>query len=114
MKKHYLIIGDPDTGKSHLAKLITENKKTAVLEGYMLNSQFMFSPCSHDTEFIVIDNVDFKHTIDIIRIALCDTIKVNKPHEDIFEISPKFVIITRNRIEINNIIKNNFFIYEAK
>lgn len=107
-------MGDPETGKSHLAKLITGDKKTVILDGYMFNSPFMFSSCSRDTEFIVVDDVDFKHLVDIIRTALCDTIKVNKPREDVFEISPKFIIVTRNKIEINQVIKNNFFIYEAK
>src|SRR5690606_11247758 len=114
MRRHYLIMGDPDTGKSHLAKLITENKKTAILEGNMLNRPFVFTLCSRDTEFIIVDDEIDKYIDDVIRIALCDTIKVNKPHEDSFEICPKFIIVTRNKIEINQVIKNNFFIYEAK
>lgn len=95
LKKGILLIGTIDVGKSMLANIIMDGKKQITINGrdnHLLESLFMFSDCSIDTEIIHIDDLLDLKKLELFFNAITNGVEVDKRGQKSFTIYPQIII----------------------
>jgi hypothetical protein len=67
---------------------------------------FLYRSCNLNTELIIIDDCDDVSHIDVIYSR---GVKVEKPYEESFYISPRIIIVCSSEISIDDFIQSNAF-----
>lgn len=119
-KKAILIIGDPNTGKTKLSLEIVFGKKHITINGRQKISvnNFTFSECDLDTEYVIIDDYDFKlNNIEDLFYCITDGFQLNKQCHNPRYINPIFIINANSSRHLTTLtkrisVKNRFNIYQ--
>jgi len=94
MKKIKLVIGNTPSHLLEAAKSLASSKRYAVIDGRAVKdlNQYSFSPCSPNTELIIIDNVQLNHLEKIVYAFYSSQIKVNKINHAVFLLEAEIII----------------------
>jgi ABC-type dipeptide/oligopeptide/nickel transport system ATPase component len=114
MEKITVIIGKAESGKTMKAKEIASSyKKENVTwidgKNWKHDRPFLYRSCSLNTELIIIDDCDDASHIEGICSSMAEGVKVEKPYEESFYISPKIIIVCSSEISIDDFIQSNAF-----
>lgn len=94
MKQTIVLVGPARSGKSRLARLIADGKKSVTVHTrYRFKSFFDFSFCEKDTEVLVIDDVPIKHLRKII-FHTGGPLIVRQKNKEPFFLKPQIIITT--------------------
>ncbi len=95
IKKAIVLVGKGPVGKSRIAGLFCEGRKSVTLNGksFRMSDLFVFSGCDRDTEIIHIDDLNLKKTdLEDFFDIIIKGITVNKKLHAPFVIFPRIII----------------------
>ena len=115
MNKGIIIIGEPLSGKSLLAKQLVENYKkehVVLIQGnhFLRKNSFPFQSCTEETKVLLIDDVLPKTHIHEFYSILNGNVLINKLGEESFEIKiEKLIIICSAEIKESDLPTDESF-----
>lgn len=119
MKKGILLIGQRETGKSRIAKLLMDGKKQASFIGRepkIFDNRFFFSDCEKDTEVVYIDDLsNHKRQLEEFFNVITDGLTIDKKCKTPFKIHPQIIIsidCSISDLEITKSLERRFDIFE--
>lgn len=89
------IEGNPEEGKTSLAKKICENRKTVFINSCSIFTPFGFMSIENDTEFIIVDDIKRKDFEKVYSVFKQKNIQIERRGEKIFSIKTPNVILIR-------------------
>lgn len=116
MNKGIIIIGEPLSGKSLLAKQLVEKYKKeelAIIDGrqFSINSSFKFNNCTKETKVLIIDDILPKTNIQELYSLVSGNLLVNKPLVEPFEIHlEKLIVVCSYEIKENDLPTDQSFL----